>query len=206
MSKVRDLTGQRFGRLTANRISGQHKGRGMVWECLCDCGATTHVRSGKLCSGHTRSCGCLVRETTSERSKKHGRSRDAIWWIWQGMKQRCQNPSNRSYDRYGGRGIQVCDRWLESFEAFLEDMGERPSPAHQVDRIDNEGDYCKSNCRWSTAREQSENRRNTRLFEYNGEKMTLTRWAEKTDIKLSTISMRIYKLGWTIEEALTRHP
>lgn len=119
------------------------------------------------------------------------------------MIQRCTNPNDKRYKNYGGRGITVCKRWRNSFEKFLEDMGEPPTKEHSIDRINNNGNYCKSNCRWVTRKEQNRNKRNNRLITYKGKTQCLIEWAEEYNINYDTLWCRIYKYGWPIEKALT---
>jgi hypothetical protein len=118
------------------------------------------------------------------------------------MKSRCYNPRNNRYYRYGARGIQVCDRWLHSFENFLADMGPRPSPKHSIDRIDNDKDYCPENCKWSTAREQARNRSSCRYLEHNGRRMLISDWAAELGVNRALLTKRL-KRGWSVEQTLT---
>lgn len=163
MGKWIDLTGQRFGRLTVVRRAGSDKHKHRLYECVCDCGAELHVISLSLKRGTTKSCGCLRNDVTRERATTHGHSAGykftTEFMCYRGMKKRCTNENNKSYKDYGGRGIKVCDRWLESFENFYADMGSKPSPKHSIDRIDVDGNYEPLNCRWATAEEQVRNKR-----------------------------------------------
>lgn len=202
-----DLAGIRFGRLVAVERATLATSSGVMWRCTCDCGKTVVVRTGALRRGATKSCGCLGAELSAKRFLKHGNSRigkrSAEYGIWRTMKTRCLNPNSPEWSRYGGRGITICDRWNHSFQAFLEDMGPRPSPAHSIDRFpDNDGNYEPSNCRWATSKQQGRNRRSTHMLSWNDETMCATDWAIKLGMRVGTLLMRL-QYGWSVEEALT---
>ncbi len=161
MLKYIDLTGQRFGRLTVlTRAPNDLQGTA-YWKCKCECGNTRTIRGYSLRSKITQSCGCLHDEIAKHNltgNRKHGQSYSVEYLTWIRMKTRCYNSSAVQFVYYGARGITVCDKWLNSFETFLEDMGERPKNT-SIDRINNDGNYESSNCRWATPKEQAGNRR-----------------------------------------------
>ena len=154
---IKNLSGQRFGRLTALKPVGIKHHRAL-WLCHCDCGRNCITRSSSLISGNTQSCGCLKSTLASSIHFRHGRCHSPEYNSWYGMLQRCENPNHSSYDHYGGRGIKVCTRW-HKFENFYADMGRKPGPGYSIDRIDNDGDYEPDNCRWATVKEQNMNQR-----------------------------------------------
>jgi hypothetical protein len=201
MSKRQDVTGQIFGRLTAVRFSHSDIYRASHWECLCSCGNSHTVNLSSLKSGAVRSCGCFQKEVAKQQVETHGMCGKPEYRSWAGMVQRCTNPNAKHYDYYGGRGIAVCTEWLESFENFYRDMGDRPAGC-SLDRIDSSGNYCKENCRWSTASEQQNNMRSNRTLTYDGRTMTVAQWIKELNLNSNTTRKRL-RLGWTAEEVLT---
>lgn len=161
-----DLSGERFGRLVAIEVSGRNSSGRFMWRCVCDCGSEKNVGASKLKSGHTTSCGCLRSELTGARSAKrqttHGMTNSKTFTSWVQMKSKCLSPSSVEYPMYGGQGIGICDRWLESFENFLADMGERPDKKC-LSRRDFNKDFDRENCYWATRSEIAKRRCNDEL-------------------------------------------
>lgn len=207
MRKFIDLSDQRFGRLLVKGISDMKvPGARVKWNCLCDCGKESSVYSYSLLSGNTKSCGCYHKEITKKSNTTHGQS-SAItitleYTAWVHVIGRCYNKNNPDYERYGGRGITVCDRWLNSFENFYADMGIKPTTAHSIDRVKNNEGYHPNNCRWATPAEQARNRSTTVYIEYNGRSMCLKDWAINLNISYAALKKRRL-LGWSIEKMLT---
>jgi hypothetical protein len=150
-----DLSGKRFGRLVALEFSHKDARWNRVWSCVCDCGSSVKARSVDLSTGNTQSCGCLRKDRIVKVNSRHGQRRSRAYSIWSSMRTRCLNPKHARYGRYGGRGIQCCERWA-SFANFYADMGDPPA-GRSLDRINNDGNYEPGNCRWATATEQYHN-------------------------------------------------
>lgn len=192
----------RFGRLEIIGTAPRKGGQPYVL-CRCDCGREKEIALSSLRTGSTTSCGCYRDEVSRARSVTHGKSETVAYNTWVSMRQRCLNPNNPAYPSYGGRGISISPEW-DTFEGFLDDMGEPPS-GKSLDRIDNSKGYGPSNCRWATRIEQNRNTRGCKYISYGGETKTVTEWAEQYGIKISTLSQRI-RLGWGVEKALTHPP
>jgi len=161
-SKI-NLSGQKIFRLSVikevNKPEHLKGNKKRYWLCRCDCGIEKIVESSNLRNGHSKSCGCLKNEMTGNRFRTHGRRQTAEYRSWYAMKDRCLNNRCHAYKDYGGRGIRICPEWIKSFEKFYSDIGPKPSEIHSIDRIDNAGNYTKKNCKWSTPKEQANNRR-----------------------------------------------
>lgn len=185
------MTGQKFGALTAIQAIGRKSNGNLIWRLLCDCGKQCEIDGYDVRRGYRTSCHECGAERTRLASVKHGMSNSREFSTWTDIQTRCSNPNTNSFADYGGRGIKVCSRWLESFENFFADMGPRPSSSHSIERDDVNGDYEPSNCRWATVREQSRNRRNNRLVTINGVTKIAADWADEAGILHSTFSLRL---------------
>lgn len=172
-----------------------------MFNCTCKCGSKKVVDPGRLLSGQTKSCGCFRREFIAARNTTHNAAYSHDYNLWCHIRQRCENPKNRQYKNYGARGISICDRWRNSFEDFISDMGPRPSRSHSIDRIDVNGDYEPENCRWIKKAEQSRNTRVNKWIEIEGQRMILADWARLAGVKPELISERL-KRGWPVKDAV----
>ena len=204
---MKDITGERFGKLTV--ISKHHldKRQEWHWECKCDCGNTTIVTGNKLRSGHTKSCGCMLEEHRSKGfHKTHGLSETKLYTVWLNMKHRCYYKRNNMYYAYGGRGISVCDEWMK-FEVFADwAFSNGYEEGLSLERIDVNGNYCPENCKWIPMKKQYLNRTDSHLLTAFGETMTIKEWSDRSGIKYDTIERRINAYGWTPEDAVTKKP
>ena len=201
-----DLVGAVFGRLRVLCFVGLNKDMRAIWRCACDCGETTTVISSNLTKGSTKSCGCL--RLVKGQNMTHGGKGTRLYRIWSGIKNRCLNENEPAYPRYGGRGIRICDEWLD-FAIFREwSLGAGYKDNLSIDRKENDGNYEPTNCRWATAKEQAHNRRaptigaRNHLLVVRGETNTVAAWGRKFGIGESAIRRRI-KLGWNEEAAVT---
>ena len=197
--RLRDIAGQRYSKLLALEFAGYKTlshCRKSLWRCRCDCGNEVIVAYVHLVAADTKSCGCIV----GKHKTTHGATGTAEFRCWEAMLRRCRDPNHDCYSSYGGRGIQVCERWLK-FENFIADMGKRPSPKHSLDRKNNDGHYEPSNCRWATDIVQSNNRRSSRRIEFNGESLTMAEWERRVGLKPGMLFRRL-QANWPIAEAL----
>lgn len=199
------LQGQKIGRLLVLDDMGNNKRGSSLWKCKCDCGNEYIGIGTLLTTGHTQSCGCLHKEGLSMRATTHGHTKGSqkskTYRSWRDMKRRCTDKKDSHYHLYGGRGIVVCERWLRSFELFLDDMGECPDGL-SLDRIDNNGNYEPGNCRWADYETQCNNKRTNRLLEYNGLILTMKQWAIRIGIHYDALRARLDR-GWPIDLAIT---
>jgi len=204
-----DLSGQQFGRLTALEIAPAVKlphTSHSAWKCRCSCGATVVVSTVKLRNRHTRSCGCLAADVQRVMRLRHGHSSgrkvSREYQTWSGIKDRCTNANNRSWLDYGGRGIDVCERWLRDFANFLADMGPRP-PGTTIDRVNVNGNYEPSNCRWATSEQQRNNLRRTIYVQLpDGTSVSLKQFARLQQVPYLHLYNRVVQGGMTPGEAL----
>ena len=204
-----DLSGERFGRLTAVARSPERFGRyrRTAWICRCDCGKTVRVLTADLRTGNTRSCGCFFRDLQSTRKRTHGFTcgsrKPRLYRIWTNMRQRCLDPNYTNAHRWGGRGITVCDEWSD-FEVFRSwAVANGYADGLSIDRIDNDGNYEPSNCRWATPKEQARNTRSTRYLTHNGVTLPAADWADRIGMTSKAVTYRIDRLGWSVARAVT---
>ena len=206
-----NITGQVYNRLTAikfNHKAGKQKKSYWLFSCIC--GNKKIIAKYRVVGSYTKSCGCLAIESANKLrviSTTHGLSggkngRTSEYIAWCSLKGRCLNPNDAGYKNYGGRGIRICDRWLNSFPNFLEDMGERPTKKHSIDRIDNDGNYESGNCRWATRLEQGRNKRNVRLITINGKTKCITEWVEFLGLNQNDVDRDLYERKLSIKQAL----
>lgn len=196
-----DLTDMKFGRLTVRELAGRGHQRILLWRCDCECGRSTIVPTADL-KASTRSCGCLVGDTNRAKKTIHGLGHTREYRIWGLMIERCSNPNNVGWATYGGKGVRVCDRWLNSVEAFYADMGPRPTPKHSIDRIDSGGNYEPGNCRWADNFEQANNTSRNRFLTHGDLTLTFSQWDRRLGLCRGTVGRRI-RLGWPTVDALT---
>lgn len=203
MAQKTDITGQKFDRLLVIMYTGNlNASKKRMVLCRCDCGVEKEMVASNLVSGMSKSCGCLKVEKFKNRVTTHGMAGKTMYYRWNGMIQRCYNPDHSEYKNYGSRGIKVCDRWRNSVLNYIADLGEPPFKGASVDRINNDGDYNPENCKWSTKKEQSVNRRPTRLLSYNGLEMCVSDWERHLGFGLGTLKNR-FAQGLSVQQALS---
>ena len=192
--------GTRFDRWCVIGPAGKDDRGNVLYDCVCDCGTRRRVKGTMLRVGRSRSCGCI----RPDQLTKHGEARrgrmTAEYRIWEGIQRRCNNPSDPVFEHYGGRGIRMCEAW-SSYDAFLSDMGRRPSQRHSIDRIDNDGDYEPGNCQWATQKDQCRNQRSNVWVTYRGERRVLAELVEAHGKDYMRVYQRIRR-GWDAERAI----
>lgn len=203
-----DLTGKKFGNLTVIERA-ENRGKEIFWKCRCDCGQIKEINGSRLKNGKTKSCGCYKKEVShlnkghrNSHNKSHGMSETRLYRIYKKMYRRCYKPQTKYYCNYGGRGITICKEWLDDFMNFYNwAMSNGYSDELSIDRINNDGNYEPSNCRWATAKEQANNTRKTIFLTYKGETKPASEWSKITGIRQDTITMR-KRNGWSDEDCL----
>lgn len=206
-SKQKMFAGDRYGRLVMiKRVAVLRPGRAQIWLAVCDCGTSIEVRAESVRNCSTKSCGCLQKELVAVRARKHGQGahgrRTAEYKTWLRIKSRCASPNDSDYRKYGARGIAVCERWASSFEAFLADMGQRPSSKHSIDRINGSGNYEPGNCRWATSDVQALNTTWVRFVTLEGERVSCAEAERRLGIGRSRISPFATRRGISHQEAM----
>lgn len=201
---VKEMAGLRFGRLIVLEEIGKHISKGGAeirnFRCKCDCGKEIERCLKSLHGKSNKSCGCYMSDFASKRLK-HGMSKTSEFYIWAGMKPRCYNPTNKKYHLYGGKGVIVCERWFNSFQNFYDDMGPKPSSKHSLDRINGDGNYDPSNCRWATPIEQGRNTKSNIVIDILGRKIVLSNLCEILKLHKKNIYIRL-RSGQSHEEAI----
>lgn len=200
----RDLSGRKYGPITVIEFAGRSStGRKrLLWKTLCRCGISRDLRKIDFDSVFSFECGC-VRSIPVDNPKPSSELRESPEFnAWSSMKKRCLNSRHKRWSDYGGRGITVCDRWIMSFYNFLADMGERPSAFHSLDRIDNNGNYDPSNCRWATRQQQNGNTRYNHFVSYNGQTLCVAALERELGMPITSLKQRLAR-GWSIDDAVT---
>ena len=203
-----DISNQKFGRLTAIEKSTNICGK-TAWKCLCDCGNIAYVSTSNLTCNRIKSCGCIKQELLMRRNITHNQRHTRLYEVWKGIKQRCYNPKHRAYHNWGGRGIKMCEDWKNNFQSFYDwSYANGYSPENQkdeknkltIDRIDVNGNYEPSNCRWVKRSKQARNKRANKIISYRSEEHCLVEWCEYLNLNYPTIYSRLNK-GWSVERA-----
>lgn len=206
--RFQNLTARIFSRLLVLQFCGLSKRGNANWLCMCSCGAYRVIEARNLKNRSTRSCGCYHIERLIGRITKYSQcsvsSKSPEYYAWNAMRHRCTDPNTAGFENYGGRGIHVCERWLNSFANFLADMGRRP-PGMTLERINNNGNYEPENCKWATQKEQRNNSRQNRWLTFVGIRRTMRQWADLSGIPYPILRTRILR-RWVTERALTTPP
>lgn len=212
--KITNSIGMKFGKLTIIGVSHKNGSGKNYAKCKCECGNIIDILPNSLFSNKSKSCGCSKsnnsmlanNKSTSSGNYKDGRTKHLLYGTWHQMINRCENPKSKHYDRYGGRGIKVCDEWHDfwSFVKWSDSVGGRPN-GYTLDRIDNDGNYCPENCRWADWKTQTSNKSSNRYITYNGKTQTIQQWSIDFGLNEQTLTNRINR-GWSIERALTTKP
>lgn len=210
MSRVRNLKGQQFGHLTVIERAGSNKRGRATWLCRCKCGKEIIVLGDSLLRKQ-RSCGCtrsdFLKSFNTQTKTTHGMRYTRLYKEWRGMKNRCFSAKWKDYHNYGGRGITVCEEWKDSFETFRDwALANGYQDNLTIDRIDVNGNYEPSNCRWATVKQQANNTRNSHYIEYNGKTQTIKQWADEFGLNYNTLYSRLTTQKWSVEKALTSPP
>jgi len=201
---IRDLTGQRFGRLKVLKLEKKDKHYNLFWLCECDCGNKKVIRGSGLKANLTKSCGCLSVELSTKRlneaTKTHGfANKERLYEIWKNMKRRCYDKTNKRYENYGGKGVSVCEEWKNDYLVFRKwAFSKGYNENLTIDRIDVNGDYEPSNCKWSTLAEQMNNQTKNRFLTYRGKTMTMSQWADYLGLTYGAINHRVQR-NWSME-------
>lgn len=201
MSRLIDLTGQPFGRLTVLERAENKNGR-VYWKCECACGNITNIQADRLVAGTTQSCGCLNKERVKQSNSTHGMSNTPEFHTWEGIIKRCTNPKAIGFKRYAGRGITICDEWRHDFMAFYNHVGKKPTSKHTIERINNNLGYKPGNIKWATRQEQANNTRRNHNITLHSWTMNVTQWAKFIGVKQGTISERINHYNWPPAKAI----
>lgn len=202
--KLQNLVGKKYGRLLVIKRMKSVNGKAK-WLCKCDCGNECVVYATSLKSGNTQSCGCYKRENAKKLYSTVRQNDKRLYAVWNGIKQRCTNPNNTAYHNYGGRGIKICNEWANNYKSFYDwAISAGYKKGKEIDRIDNNGNYEPDNCRFVDEETQANNKRNVRLYTINGITKSLSQWCKDYDLDYYMVRQRIYKLGWTIEDALNK--
>lgn len=201
IKKIDDNIGKQYNFITILELVKKHNTH-KFYKSLCSCGNVFIAIINNIKRGNTKSCGCFQHKLMKTRFKTHGKSTSPEYNVYKTMINRCKDINHIQYKNYGGRGITVCDRWKESFENFITDMGQRPKPKYQIDRIDNNGQYSKENCRWVSPKQNCKNGTMIKFYEYENKNWTIKELCSKFNINRECVRKRLIR-GWSLHKALT---